>query len=336
MKQGHLFADSFWVKPSKNSPRVREIASLLPQTIRLGTSSWTFPGWKGLVYADQKGLTTKVLAHHGLSAYAAHPLLRTVSLDRTFYRPLSIREFASYASKVPDHFQFLIKAPSFLTRPLIQHVGSKRLLVANPSFLDSAMAKKVFLQPCLEGLQEKTGPIVFQFPPLGPPLLRNTPRLLARMAAFLSMLPRGPLYAVEVRDHQLVSRDFASCLEDAGAVPCLSVHTCMPPVDIQASAYGLTSRDHQQPIVVRWNLRSGRQYEEAKAKYTPFNTLVEEDVTSRLSLAKLAQHASENGKNVFITVNNKAEGSAPLSIVKLAEAIIASHADDGETRLHTT
>ena len=110
----------------------------------------------------------------------------------------------------------------------------------------------------------------------------------------------------------------------------------MPPVDIQASAYGLTSRDHQQPIVVRWNLRSGRQYEEAKAKYTPFNTLVEEDVTSRLSLAKLAQHASENGKNVFITVNNKAEGSAPLSIVKLAEAIIASHADDGETRLHTT
>ena len=322
MNQGHLFADSFWVKPSKNSEHLCEIASLLPKTIRLGTSSWTFPGWKGLVYANQKGLTAKTLAHHGLSAYAAHPLLRTVSLDRTFYAALSAKDFANYASKVPDHFRFLIKAPSLFTRPLMQQSGLKDRQVTNPSFLDSVMAKNIFLQPCLEGLGEKMGPIVFQFPPLGPPLLRNIPRLLARMAAFLAMLPRGPLYAVEVRDHQLVSRDFASCLQDAGATPCVAVHARMPPVDIQASAYGLTSRDHQHPIVVRWNLHAGRQYEEAKAKYAPFNELVEEDVESRISLAKLAQHAAKNGQNVFMTVNNKAEGSAPLSVIKLAEAIV--------------
>jgi hypothetical protein len=120
-----------------------------------------------------------------------------------------------------------------------------------------------------------------------------------------------------------MSAAFAAGLRDAGAVPCLAVHARMPPVAAQAAAYGLDDPACSAPLVVRWNLHAGRGYEEAKADYFPFNRLVEEDLPSRRALAALARQAAAADRDVFITINNKAEGSAPLSVRKLAEAISA-------------
>ena len=33
-------------------PEVRDLARQLPAGVRLGTSSWHFPGWRNLVWAD--------------------------------------------------------------------------------------------------------------------------------------------------------------------------------------------------------------------------------------------------------------------------------------------
>jgi hypothetical protein len=105
----------------------------------------------------------------------------------------------------------------------------------------------------------------------------HIPRLTARIAAFMAVLPRGPLYAVEVRDSQLVSREFAAAIRDAGAAPCLAAHARMPHVAEQAAAFGLDAADCPLPLVARWNLHAGRGYEEAKADYFPFHQLVDED-----------------------------------------------------------
>ncbi len=85
---------------------------LLPVDIRLGTSSWFFPGWRGLVYDGVHPQVT--LSRKGLEAYGQIPLLRTVSLDRTFYAPISAVDYARYASQVPEHFSFVVKAPAIV------------------------------------------------------------------------------------------------------------------------------------------------------------------------------------------------------------------------------
>ena len=323
--QRPLFADLDAVDPAAVDDRIRNLAARLPPRIHLGTSSWSFPGWKGLIYADRNGkpASEQTLARHGLAAYAAHPLFRTVSLDRTFYAPLTAPELAVYAAQVPDHFRFVVKAPAAFTDPAIRKGGSGEPARDNPSFLDGAAAA-TFVRPCLAGLGPKAGPLVFQFPPLGRRLLADLPRLTARIAAFMTVLPRGPLYAVEVRDPQLVSHEFAAALHDAGAVPCLAVHARMPPVAEQAAAFGFAAADCRLPLVVRWNLHAGRDYAEAKADYFPFNRLVEEDLASREALAILARQAAAANRDAFITINNKAEGSAPLSVLKLATAITLS------------
>ncbi|MCA9602458.1 MAG: DUF72 domain-containing protein, partial [Myxococcales bacterium] len=59
----------------------RALAARVPAYVHLGTSSWTFPGWAGLVY--RRRYPTKAAFTHGaLLEYAAHPLFRTVCLDR--------------------------------------------------------------------------------------------------------------------------------------------------------------------------------------------------------------------------------------------------------------
>jgi len=323
-EQLSLFADADAIDPAAVDQATIALGGALPRQIHLGTSSWSFPGWTGLVYAARNGrpASEQALARHGLAAYAAHPLFRTVSLDRTFYAPLAPGEFARYAAQVPASFRFVVKAPAAITDPVVRRAGSGEAARDNPLFLDAAAAAATFIRPAVDGLGPKAGPLVFQFPPLGRPLLADIPKLAARIAAFMAVLPRGPLYAVEVRDPQLVCEAFARSLADAGAVPCLAVHARMPPVAEQADRFGLTTPAARQPVVARWNLHAGRGYEDAKADYFPFNRLLEEDLPSRAALARLAHAAALADRGVFITINNKAEGSAPLSVHRLAAQIM--------------
>lgn len=352
---GEAFADVVTsddrVQPAVHSERQRHLAASLPSLIHLGTSSWSFPGWTGLVYANRppkksaargrggRGRgddllghddahapeatweTERRLAQHGLAAYAAHPLFRTVSLDRTFYSPLTQDAFAAYAREVPDGFRFVVKAPQAFTDAVLRRSRSGEPARANPSFLDAAAAADVFVRPAVAGLGTKGGPLVFQFPPLGAKLLADLPSLVARIVAFFAALPRGPLYAAEVRDADLACEAFGEALRDVGAVPCLAVHARMPAVEEQARAYGLTSDNCQLPLVARWNLHAGLVYQEAKDLYAPFNRLVDEDLATRQALTRLAVAAAAHQRPVYITINNKAEGSAPLSVEALAHTL---------------
>ncbi|MFZ9888312.1 MAG: DUF72 domain-containing protein, partial [Myxococcota bacterium] len=83
-------------------------AARLPTSLRCGTSSWSFPGWAGLVY--DRHHDERRLAREGLAAYARHPLLRAVGIDRTHYAPVGVAQYQQWACAVPEDFRFLVKA----------------------------------------------------------------------------------------------------------------------------------------------------------------------------------------------------------------------------------
>ena len=285
--------------------RLRALAGRLPAKARLGTSSWSFPGWSGIVY--DRPAPESVLAREGLAAYARHPLLRTVSVDRTFYAPLPAAALAAYAGQVPETFRFLVKAASQCTSP------------RESTFLDPSFAADQVVAPFVEGLGPKAGPLVFQFPPLPEPHVRRPDRFAEQLHAFLDALPRGPLLAVEVRDRVLLRRSYAEALAASGARPCLSLHPRLPGI---AEQRGLAGAGLDGPLIVRWMLHPGRVYDEAKAAYAPFDRLQEEDPAGRDSVADLAAAHLARGHEVYVTINNKAEGSAPLSVFRLAERLV--------------
>jgi uncharacterized protein YecE (DUF72 family) len=300
------------------SDEVRALAGRLPDGVRLGTSSWSFPGWRGLVWAGAHG--EAALARHGLAAYARHPLLRTVGVDRTHYAPVSADVLRGYAAAVPPGFRFLVKAHEACTLaawPGHARYGAQRGQ-PNPLCLDAAYARDAVVAPFVEGLGEAGGPLVFQLAPQPPEAFGGPRRFAERLYRFLRALPQGPLYAVELRTPALLTADYAACLRAAGAAHCVAVHPSMPAPAAQARAAGV---DAQPALVVRWLLAPGHDYGSALAAYQPFDRLVDPDPSARAAVAQLVTAASGRGAPAWVIVNNKAEGCAPQSCLELARRL---------------
>jgi uncharacterized protein YecE (DUF72 family) len=321
------------VAPAAASDDLQKLGRRLPASIRLGTSSWSFPGWQRIVY--EGGHSEAQLAREGLAAYARHPLLRAVGIDRGFYQPLSMPQYAAYAAQVPEHFRFLVKAPAAVTDAVLRAERGQPA-AANPTFLDAALAAEQFVEPALRGLGERAGPLVFQLSPLPRELTADGGHaLIDRLGSFLSGLPRAvegraPIYAVELRNAELLTPRFVRMLREAGARLCLGIHAAMPAAARQAAALRAMDAPADEgddwrlkgPLVVRWNLHAGLRYEAAKNRYAPFDRLLDADLITRGTLAHLAHVALRSGQPAFIVANNKAEGSAPLTCIELAKAIV--------------
>lgn len=339
------------VAPAAQPADIQWMGRHLPPGVHLGTSSWSFPGWRGLVYEDEH--TEARLARDGLHAYAQHPLLRTVGIDRGYYQPLSSAEWTRYAHHVPEAFRFVVKAPSMVTDAVLRAGPGGHAAGANPRFLDAEFAAERFVIPAVEGLQRRMGPLVLQFAPVPAALTRDAPALIARLAAFVAGLPKRhediePVYAVELRNPELLTPRLVNALRQAGARLCIGIHARMPAAARQANALRIMdSADgaahdgpaaargtdgvlagHELdwtlsgPLVVRWNLQAGFRYEQARSRYAPFDRIVDPDLVTRGTLVHLIRVAVRSGQPAYVIVNNKAEGSAPATCVQIARALL--------------
>jgi uncharacterized protein YecE (DUF72 family) len=256
------------------------------------------------------------LARHGLAAYARHPLLRAVGIDRTYYAPIAAEDFAAYAETVPDDFRFLVKAASQCTDPHLR-AETGRSAGRNELYLDLGFCADEVVGPFVEGLGSKAGALLFQFPPQGAAITAEPERFAESLGRFLSGLPTGPRYAVELRDRALFGTPYSRALRDAGALHGYTAHPRMPSVVEQRRKVG-----PQDALVGRWMLHSGLGYEAARDRYSPFSHIVDEDPETRAAFAELCREQIALGGPVIVTANNKAEGSAPETLFRLAGAIV--------------
>ncbi|MES2184306.1 MAG: DUF72 domain-containing protein [Pseudomonadota bacterium] len=301
------------------------LAAALPAGLRLGTSSWNYPGWKGLVWEGEH--EAALLSRRGLPAYAQHALMRSVCLDRAFYRALTASQYAGYAAQVPGDFRFVVKAPSMVTDALVRAENGQGREI-NPLFLDARLAVEEFVRPALEGLGERTGALVFQLSPMPMQLLADVPTLLHRLETLLMALPPlrpvapDAVIAVEVRDPVLLQRPLADLLRRCGATFCLGLHAKMPPIDQQLP---MLRALWPGPLVCRWNLNpvnGAFGYEEAERRYEPYDRIQDPDPRTRQALARVIRATTAAGQLAYVTVSNQAEGSAPLSIAALAQDVL--------------
>lgn len=305
---------------AESHDRGRAIAAGLPDAVAFGTSSWTFPGWAGLVYP--RGLTGAALGREGLRHYARHPLLRTVGIDRSYYAPIPLDDLRAYADVLPPDFRACLKAPAAVTSRVLPTFGDRRSpAVENPDFLSVNRLIADLLKPLAAGFFAHTGPIVLEFPSAARSQQMPPAAFLARLDRFLETLPRDFTYAVEVRDRALLEPDYAAMLARHGVAHTFNYWSAMPMPLAQAE---VVAPEALPFVVVRLLLRPGSWYEDQRDRFKPFNRLVEPDPVMRDEVVALTTRALRRGRKVYVLVNNKAEGSSPLTVEALAARVAAA------------
>ncbi len=157
-----------------------------------GTSGYSYAPWKGPFYPA--GLPSQQM----LAFYAER--LPAVEVNNTFYRMPTPETLASWNTQVRGAFQFALKAPQRITH------RQKLVDVADSvSFLYRAVAE----------LGPKLGPVLFQLPP-------SLKKDVARLSAFLGLLPRGARAAFEFRHASWFSDDVYELLRAHGAALCVA------------------------------------------------------------------------------------------------------------------
>lgn len=213
---------------ARRRPRVRagRPGAIRPgMRLRVGTSGYAYPAWKGRFY--DAGLP----ASRMLAAYAAR--LAAVEINATFYRMPKPATLAGWRAEVPPGFVFALKAPQRVT-----HVKRLAGVADDVAF---------FLRTAAE-LGDGLGPVLWQLPPS---LRKDLPRL----RDLLALLPRGGRAAVEFRHESWQADDVLATLSDAGAALCLADDELRTTPVVPTAGFGylrLRRQDYDDAALAGW------------------------------------------------------------------------------------
>ena len=161
------------------------------ERIRVGTSGWHYPHWRGPFYPEKMGSA-------GMLGFYCQRL-RTVEINNSFYHLPAKETFHDWREATPPNFIFAAKASRYITH-------MKKLK-------DPEEPLQRFLSHA-EELGEKLGPILFQLPP-------RWGCDAGRLRDFLQALPKRHSYAFEFRDPSWFQRGIYALLEQHSAALCV-------------------------------------------------------------------------------------------------------------------
>ncbi len=297
----------------------RALAAQIPSSIRFGTSSWTFQGWNNIVYSGNP--TQAALVRSGLRAYARHPLLRTVGIDRSYYAPLTAEDLDAYREQLPPGFLAVSKVFDEITTfafPRHPRYGAKGGTF-NPDFLNPDRVLAEVVGPYEHSFREFTGPFVFEIAPIPEGALPSPELLSQKIGALLERLPKTFRYSFELRNQALLTPRYLDTLKAHSAGHVINYWTAMPTVGEQLRIPGIFTSDF---VVVRLMLPPFSRYEEQKTAFEPFDRVCAPQLGMRADVLELLRRALDKGiGDTFVLANNKAEGSSPLTLKALVEEI---------------
>jgi uncharacterized protein YecE (DUF72 family) len=239
----------------------------------LGTSGWSYADWEGTLYPEGLPPASR------LAEYARH--YATVEIDSTFYGTPRRSTVEKWREIVPQGFLFAAKFPQEITHEN-NLVGSEDLA---RSFIGT-----------MESLGDKLGPLLLQLPP------SFTVEGMGELEDFLSALPGGFRYAVEVRHRSWLRSDLPAMLRDHGAALTLIDYPRMPRMEETTARF----------VYVRW-LGDRREFPSG-------HTGPKRDRREDLEWwSARFDRFLEEGREIFAYANNHYQNHSPSTLEQLVE-----------------
>jgi uncharacterized protein YecE (DUF72 family) len=276
--------------------------------LRIGTCSWKYPSWKGLVYSKASGIDY-------LAEYARR--YETVEIDQWFWTLPEPDIAAQYASVTPPDFRFTVKLPNTLSLTHHYRKNGETALRPNPEFLSVSLFQDVLAR--LKPLHGKIGMLMLQFEYLNAQKISSQAAFLAHLGAFVCAVPRTLSLAIEPRNPRWIDKAYFTFLHAHGLSHVFLQGYYMPSMFETWKRYGELVRG---AVVVRLHGpdREGMERETAKS----WDRIVAPKDEDLARLVEMMRDMRDRSLTVYLNINNHYEGSAPLTIERLRERGVSS------------
>ena len=223
-----------------------------------------------------------------LAFYAEH--FHTVEVDSTFYGCPSARTVNNWATRTPEGFMFSVKIPQIITH--------------EKALVDCEADLKQFLD-AMSILGPKLGPIVFQFPFFNRGIFPDRHAFLDRLVPFLTKLPNGHRFAIEMRNRGWLDAEFANLLRDHKIALVLQDRSWMPnPAELKFD-----------PITADWTyIRWLGDRKQIEALTETWDKVVTDRTQELSSWVDFCYQVRKRGVLVYAYANNHYSGHAPATI----------------------
>lgn len=175
--------------------------------VRIGTSGWMYDHWRGVFYPEE--LPKK----DWLSFYTQ--VFDTVEINASFYHLPKETTLRRWYDETPPSFLFAVKAPRYIT-----HV--KKL-----KGIDEAL---ILFYSRVALLQEKCGPLLFQFPP-------RFSFEREKVQSFLGKLSTSFRYVFEFRHPSFFCEELYELLRRHGIALCFADTPFFPYAEVTTASF---------------------------------------------------------------------------------------------------
>lgn len=305
----------------RDEMRVR-LGELADRGIYLGTSSWKFPDWCGLLYDEERyfyrnRFSKARFERECLSEYAE--VFRSVCVDATYYRYPKRAYLEGLAGQVPDGFKLSFKVPDDITIKTFPNIDpfGKRAGMKNFDFLSYEMCRFGFLR-MLEPLKPKVGLIIFEFSHFHKNDFEHGRDFVDALDGFFENMPtnEGWQFGVEVRNRNLLHPAYFAMLAKHGVAHIYNHWTKMPSITEQLALHPPAEEPF---IAARFLLTPGHPHEAAAKSMPPYSRIYEIDPDAREGFQQLLAAAERTEQPSFIYVGNELEGCALHTIADAVE-----------------
>ena len=298
-------------------------AALAAKGVFIGTSSWKYAGWRGMLYDEARYVWRGRFAEtrferHCLAEYAE--VFQTVCVDAAYYKFPDQGYLEGMISQVPDDFLFAFKVTDEITAKKFANLPrfGFRAGKSNENFLNADLFASAFLAPC-EPFRKNIGFLMFEFSHFYPSDFARGRDFAEALDQFFSELPKGWPYGVEIRNKHFLHPDYFAVLRQHGVAHVFNNWGEMPSVSEQLTLDG--SVTNPKLCGARFLLKPGRKYQEAVDLFSPYDRVREPNPEARAAGAKLIKEGTAAGRErkTFIYVNNRLEGNALRTIEAMLE-----------------
>lgn len=277
--------------------------------IYVGSCSWKYESWQGLVYSKPKGINM-------LEEYSKQ--FNSVEVDQWFWSLHGIdkislpreKDVKIYNDSVPDDFKFTIKIPNSITLTHFYRKNKTESLKVNPHFFSPELFHD--FHSTLKPMSSKIDVLMFQFEYLNKQKMGSQSEFLDKFDGFLQNIKSNYKLGVELRNPNYLNTKYFEFIERNNIAMVFLQGYYMPPVwDVFNSCKDFLN----DSVVIRLHGPDRSGIEEKTGG--DWSKIVEPRDGELEKINEVVNYLSSKKVDVYINVNNHFEGSAPLTIQKI-------------------